>query len=158
MDEALNALAMHNTRTALTITAGEIDQARMFKAHIDTLRKNAPDDSITVGIEGTGSVTLPAELSSILSMILDLLGDGRTVTVGSMPNEVTTTVAAKMLGISRPTLMKLIDAGSLPAHKVGTHTRLLSKDVFAHKDSQRETQRAAFAQLRELEDELGVID
>lgn len=101
---------------------------------------------------------MPAQLTSLVSQILDLVSRGCTVTVGSVPNEVTTTTAAKMLGISRPTLMKLVKEKALPAHKVGSHTRLFSRDVLEHRERQRVAQREAFDQLRELEDELGMTD
>src|SRR5215207_2174450 len=50
---------------------------------------------------------------------------------------------------SRPTLMKMIGDGGIPAHKVGTHTRLLSEDVIAAKKARRARERAAFAALLE---------
>ena len=73
------------------------------------------------------------------------------MTVSAIPQEVTTSTAAAMLGISRPTLMKLVTDGAIPAHKVGTHTRLLSGDVLEVKRARRERERAAFAELLELE-------
>lgn len=59
-----------------------------------------------------------------------------------------------MLGISRPTLMKLVAEGKLAAHKVGTHTRVLTTDVSEFREVQREAQRRAFDELRELDSEL----
>lgn len=148
-------------KAVLSITASEVEQARTFKAQVDQTRGTASaaaEQSITVGLRGGDSVEMPAQLTALVSQILDLVSRGCTVTVGSIPNEVTTTVAAKMLNISRPTLMKLVHEGALPSHKVGSHTRLLSRDVLAHKEVQRAAQREAFDQLRELEDEFGVQD
>lgn len=88
--------------------------------------------------------------------MLDIVSRGGTVTVGSLPAEITTTTAAKMLGISRPTLMKLIREGALPAHKQGSHTRLLSKGIFEYREMQTAEQSEAFERLRVLEDELGI--
>ena len=99
-------------------------------------------------------VALPAELSSILTQILETLARGGTVTVGSMPEELTTTVAADQLGVSRPTLMKMVGNGEIPAHKVGSHTRLKTTDVLAFRRARLERQRAAFSKLLELEDDL----
>lgn len=67
------------------------------------------------------------------------------------PREVTTSTAAAMLGVSRPTLMKMVKDGLLPSRKVGTHTRLLSSDVLAAKKARRARERAAFAALLEVE-------
>jgi excisionase family DNA binding protein len=43
-----------------------------------------------------------------------------------------TTEASAMLGISRATLMKLIDAGDLEAFKVGTHHRIHTESLVAY--------------------------
>lgn len=45
----------------------------------------------------------------------------------------TTTQAAKILGISRPRVSQLIDAGGLPSQKVGAHHRLALADVLDRK-------------------------
>lgn len=76
---------------------------------------------------------------------------GGTVTIGSVPEVLTTSAAAGILGISRPTLMKMINTGLIPSHKVGTHHRLRAEDVFAALRARRSRERAAFAELMELE-------
>ena len=43
-----------------------------------------------------------------------------------------TTEASAMLGISRATLMKLLDAGELEAFKVGTHHRIHTESLVAY--------------------------
>lgn len=72
---------------------------------------------------------LPAELSEIVGQVLRVVAQGGTVTVGAMPEELTTTAAPKQLGVSRPTLMRMIKDGEISSHKVGTHTRLRTSDV-----------------------------
>ncbi|PPJ01218.1 DNA-binding protein [Nocardia nova] len=152
---------IRDEKAVLSIGASEVAQARAFKDQVEQVRGTALADDgerISVGLSGGDSVEMPAQLTSLVSQILDLVSRGCTVTVGSVPNEVTTTTAAKMLGISRPTLMKMVKDKTLPAHKVGSHTRLFSRDVLDHKERQRAAQREAFDRLRELEDELGMTD
>ncbi|WP_048709929.1 helix-turn-helix domain-containing protein, partial [Microvirga massiliensis] len=65
--------------------------------------------------------------------------------------------AAKVLGISRPWVYHRMDTGRLPFRQVGTHRRVLVKDVLALKSFEEE--RRLFA--RELaedtdEQEIGV--
>ncbi|MET7773635.1 helix-turn-helix domain-containing protein [Nocardia sp. NPDC005366] len=62
------------------------------------------------------------------------------------------------MGISRPSLMKLVREEKIPSHKVGSHTRLHSKDVLAFRRAQLEHQSKAFEELRALEEEWGVLD
>lgn len=98
------------------------------------------------------TVTLPRELSDLLTRILETVARGGTVTVGSMPEDVTTTTAADLLGVSRPTLMKMIGRDEIASHKVGSHTRLRSADVRAFKHDRLVRQRTAFRDLLALED------
>ncbi len=126
-------------KTSLVVTPGQVSEARRF------------DTAALAGIA-------PEELSSILSTVVRIIADGGTVTIGSTPPEVTTTTAASMLGVSRPTLMKLIRAGELSAYKVGTHTRLKSADVTEYADRRSAARRAALDELRDYEDALGISD
>jgi excisionase family DNA binding protein len=70
-----------------------------------------------------------------------------------MPENLTTTAAASVLGVSRPTLMKMIKRHEIPAHKVGSHSRLRTEDVLAARTARRSKQRQAFDALRALEDQ-----
>ncbi len=98
-------------------------------------------------------IELPGELSAVLSRILHGMAQGHTITIGTMPEELTTTAAAKLVGVSRPTLMKMIKDGEVPAHKVGTHTRLRTSDVLRLQQERQQSRRRAFDELRALEDD-----
>ena len=69
-----------------------------------------------------------------------------------MPKELTTTAAAKLLGVSRPTLMKWVGEGRLASHKVGRHTRFESEDVLRLKEQRRRAQIDSVRRMMELED------
>ena len=45
----------------------------------------------------------------------------------------TTQQVARLLGVSRPFVVKLIDDGKLPGHKVGTHRRVYTRDAIEYK-------------------------
>lgn len=89
----------------------------------------------------------------MLQEVLQGVASGSTVTVMTTPSEVTTSTAAAMLGVSRPTLMKMIRDGVISSHKVGSHTRLLAADVLAAKRARRERERAAFQELLEVDED-----
>ncbi|MFD6092656.1 helix-turn-helix domain-containing protein [Oerskovia sp. NPDC060338] len=58
----------------------------------------------------------------------------------------TTTEAASMLGMSRPTLMKLVDAGTLEHVRVGTHHRIPIRAIVEYqRGRQRESGETAAA-------------
>jgi excisionase family DNA binding protein len=105
----------------------------------------------TVSDGAEAPVPAPTELSRLLSVIVDTVARGGVVTVGAMPEILTTTAAAEVLGVSRPTLMKLVAAGEIPAHKVGSHTRLRTADVLEFRRARLERQRAAVVELLEVE-------
>lgn len=100
-------------------------------------------------------IRVPRELIGLIQAVLHATSRGAQLTIGSMPDELSTSVAADQLGISRPTLMKLIDSGELASHKVGTHTRIKTADVREFRRARLERQRRAFNELRELEEGLG---
>ena len=127
--------------SSITVTATEADQARVLVENHEDGAALAP----------------PPELARLIRRVLVGVARGETITIGTLPEEITTTAAANMLGISRPTLMKLVSAGELPSHKVGTHTRLWSRDVIAFDRRRREEALRALDELRDLEAELGVF-
>lgn len=100
------------------------------------------------------SVPLPREIATLLAKVVQIMASGGTVTIGSLPEELTTTVAAEQLGVSRPTLMKMIKRKEIPAHKVGSHHRLKLSDVLEAKRTRLAQQRRALEELRELSDQL----
>lgn len=105
---------------------------------------------LAVERSGERRATVPPELGRIIQQVLDVMARGGSVTITSLPEELTTTAAAAVLGVSRPTLMTMIKDGRLPAHRVGSHHRLLASDVFAERSARRDRERAAFASLQDL--------
>lgn len=103
-------------------------------------------------LEDGDRVEIPAGLSKLFADMLHGLANG-PVSIQLTPEELTTTVAADMLGVSRPTLMRWINSGELPAHKVGTHTRLKTSDVITFTKHLQQRRRDAFAALRSWDEE-----
>jgi excisionase family DNA binding protein len=69
------------------------------------------------------------------------------VTKSQFKAELTTGEAANLLFVSRPFLMKLLEGGKIPYHKVGSRLKLRRKDVLAYKNVSDAQRRKA---LREL--------
>jgi len=100
------------------------------------------------------SSALPDELAGLVKQVLSAVAAGTPVSLSTLPDELTTTMAARQLGVSRPTLMRMIRDGELTARLVGTHHRLATADVLAAKRQRLARQRQAFDELRELEEQL----
>ncbi|KQB87323.1 helix-turn-helix domain-containing protein [Corynebacterium lowii] len=95
------------------------------------------------------TMPLPSEVSSILSMVAKSMENGKAVTVAPIDQQITTQEAADFLGISRPTLIKLLDKGELPYHRSsgGRHRKLLLQDVMDYQESTRKKRRIALDAL-----------
>jgi len=75
----------------------------------------------------------------------------------SAEQEFTTSEAAATLDMSRPSLMKLINAGRLEFRKVGKHHRIPASAIQACRDRQREERAAAFTAIVELSNRVGQL-
>jgi excisionase family DNA binding protein len=105
-----------------------------------------PDDA--------AGAALSPDLSELLLQVLTGLARG-PVSVTALPDELTTTVAAELVGVSRPTLMKLVREGALPSRRVGSHTRLRTEDVLALRRSRAGERREALEALLRFDEEFG---
>src|SRR5262245_4463199 len=94
-----------------------------------------------VGPDGKTEI-LPNNVYSFLLRLLADLKAGNSVTILQSMHRLTTVEAAKVLGVSRQYLIQLLEKGDIPHQKVGTHRRILVRDVLAYKarrDAQRRT-------------------
>ena len=92
--------------------------------------------------------------------VLALLDAERTTGAVVIPiKEVfTTTEAATMLGLSRPTLMKLIEAGEIDHVKVGTHHRIPAEAILSFQRARQARRDKAAEALAEFSNQIGLVD
>jgi excisionase family DNA binding protein len=80
---------------------------------------------------------LPVEAYRVLREVLEAMANGLAITVMPRHTMLTTQEAAHMLGISRPTLVKLLADGELPYEQRGRHRRLLLTDLLEYQQRAR---------------------
>jgi excisionase family DNA binding protein len=91
-------------------------------------------EPVTVEIHDDEQVhlVLPVKIFALLDHILSLMADGKAFSLVPEDSELTTQQAADMLNVSRPFLVKLLEAGELPYKKVGSHRRILMEDLLSY--------------------------
>lgn len=92
-------------------------------------------------------VELPNGIQDTLLSALASIASTGSVSIGQVPDELTSTVAADMLGVSRPTLLKWARQGVIESFTVGTHTRFHRDDVVALRAKRAAERRQALDEL-----------
>jgi excisionase family DNA binding protein len=91
---------------------------------------------------------IPDGLFRILDQVTTALAAGNAITVAPVDTTMTTQQAADFLGISRPTLVRLLEAGSISFEKPGRHRRVRLQDLLEYQASFRAERRAALCDLQ----------
>lgn len=102
------------------------------------------------------TIELPPSAFRLLSDILAEMAKGNAVTFLPVHAELTTQQAADFLNVSRPYLIDLLEKGTIPFHKVGTHRRVLFKDVVQYKKNIDQKRLEALEALSKADQELGL--
>jgi excisionase family DNA binding protein len=101
---------------------------------------------------------LPPELRGLLVEVVRAMRRGQAVTFAPLSQQLTTQQAADLLGVSRPTLIKLLESGRIPYDQPGRHRRLRLSDVLSYQETRRAEQRDALRELAQDAQELGLYD
>lgn len=101
---------------------------------------------------------LPESVADALAEVLEAAADGERPLVLRSPDNLTTEQAAAVLGVSRPTIVRMIEDGKLPARMVGTHRRLALGDVLAYRELSTKRRRDALDEMTRQAEELGLYD
>lgn len=106
------------------------------------------------------TVPLPMEAYQVLVKVVDSMRAGKAITVAPLDQRLTTQEAADFLGISRPTLVKLLEQGEISYERpgAGRHRRVRLDDVLGYQFRKRAERRAALDELTAQAADAGLYD
>ncbi|UNX56410.1 helix-turn-helix domain-containing protein [Georgenia sp. TF02-10] len=103
------------------------------------------------------SLNLPRRIAEKVLALLDAERASGAVVV-PVKEEFTTAKAASMLGVSRPTLMKLIASGELEHVKVGNHHPVPAQAILDFQRARQAGREQAAEVLAEFSNQIGLVD
>lgn len=110
-----------------------------------------------VGADGS-RVELPDALHAVLKQVAEALSAGMGVTVAPQNARLTTQEAADFLGMSRPTVVRLLESGAIPMTKPGRHRYVELRHLLDYQESLRRERREALAQMAREAEEAGLYE
>jgi excisionase family DNA binding protein len=140
------------------MSAEEVEMARAAQRCIGESLDRAKAAVITLTSDDGDlpPVRLPTRALRLIGELLGALSERKGVTVVSAKKEMSTVDAANYLNVSRPFVIREIEAGHLPHRMVGTHRRIQFEDLYAYKQRMLANQKEALKQLAEDAIELGL--
>ena len=110
-----------------------------------------------VGRDGANhELKLPTSAVKLMIEMLTQLGQGNSVNITPIHAELTTQEAADILNMSRPTLIKLLDAKDIPHARTGNRRKVAFVDVMKYKQVLEAKRLTALDELSALDQELGL--
>lgn len=116
----------------------EIQAVDEFLAHEELASLTGPDGS---------TLDLPREVYTVLRDVVRAMATGQAITVAPHNTLLTTQEAADLLGVSRPTFVKLLEDGRIPFQRPSRHRRVELADLIQFQQRTR-------AQRRQVLDEM----
>lgn len=110
-----------------------------------------------VAADGT-RLELPPAMYDVLKQVAEALAGGMGVTVAPLNAMLTTQEAADYLGVSRPTLVRMLERGDLPMEKPGRHRFVRLSDLVDFQERQRIDRGRALSEMQRQGQEDGLYD
>jgi len=112
------------------------------------------DRLVKVTMDDGTELALPKSVRELLVRILTEVSHGNMVNIVPVHAELSTQEAANLLNVSRPYLVKLLEAGELQFHKAGSHRRIKYTDLREFMTHQEVKRSQAMEELAKQSQEL----
>jgi excisionase family DNA binding protein len=126
----------------------EAEVMAQLNAEIDEIYREHGEARL-LGPDGE-MIGIPGSAFEALRLVVDAMSKGQTVVLAPQEEELTSQQAADLLRVSRPHLIKLLNKGEIPFHRVGTHRRIRLEDVLAYRSKRSQGRREKLDELTRL--------
>ena len=140
-------------RTDVIFPPEDLDSLGALVRFVETNVENAR----LVGPTGD-EVLLPSEVYQVLVEVVEAMRAGKAVSLAPTTQRLTTQQAANFLGVSRPTLVKLLEEGRIRFDRPGRHRRVSLLDLLAYQLSRRSERREVLRSLTNKSSEMGLYE
>jgi excisionase family DNA binding protein len=133
--------------------AARVELMHEFFAAHERGDQAAPVPQYFLAGAGGDQVEIPEEVHKVLLQVIETMRRGLAVSIVPQSKTLTTQQAADLLGVSRPTLLKLLDTKKIPFERPTAHRRIRLVDVLAYQQRRRLEQYEALEKMRESLDD-----
>lgn len=107
-------------------------------------------------VSGQDKIVLPANALELLTALIAETAQGHAVSVVATATELTTQEAADFLQVSRPFIVKELEAGKISFVRRGRYRRLRMVDLIAYQEEHSYRAERALQKLADLSQQLGL--
>ncbi|SOC03609.1 excisionase family DNA binding protein [Rhodobacter sp. JA431] len=148
---------MDQTRAPFVADEAEAVVARRAADSLKAVAEAHQSVKVSIGGPDTNIVVpLPASAVAMFHAVLEAMANRTPISLIPHDAELSTQQAADFLNVSRPFLVRQLDAGALPYRKVGAHRRVRFADLVTYERDCRHAQTQALADLHDEERRLGL--
>jgi len=142
---------------AMMTTRNRLDPSLIPEAELVELAKLFAKPDHVALIDGQGNQThIPEVLFAHFARIVRLMSERKAIVLIPEDEAFTTQAAANYLGMSRQHLVDILERDELPHHKVGTHRRILFRDLLAFEKIRDTRRRESLDRMRDEVEKAGL--
>ena len=149
---------MESLMTATVESKTYLPEEEVARRFADIVNTASSQEAALRLMVGDKAVELPPGMADVLVRVAQAMQQGLAVTVAPQNTRLTTQEAADMLGISRSTLVRMLDAGEIPFEKIRRHRRLYLSDVLEFQKRQRRAADEALSDMVADAQAMGAYD